>query len=96
VVFDSAIPEQLGQQGECMVGQHLIDEGFLSLKGFESAAVGDSIVIQGCINYLGKQFGSRAKTRGGPTISGVQRLAEDKLAAVGGVAEVEPVSNTAA
>ena len=68
-----------------MVCQDLIDEGFLSLKGFESAAVWDSIIIQGWIDDLREQFGGGAEAMSGSPIPAIQRLAEHKLAAVGGI-----------
>lgn len=78
-----------------MIRQDLIDEGLLPFKGFESAAVRDSIVIQGWVDDLREQFGGGAKAMSGSPIAAVQRLAEDKLANVGGVAEIEPVCDAA-
>jgi hypothetical protein len=54
VVFESAIPEQLRQQAERMVSQHLIDERLLPFKCFQCTATRNSIVIQGWIGDFWK------------------------------------------
>src|ERR1051326_5049834 len=76
-----------------MVGQHLIDEGLLPLQCFQCAATGDSVVVQRWIDDFREQFGGGAKAMSASPIPAIQGLAEDKLAAIGGVAEVQPVSD---
>src|SRR5437667_2079243 len=78
-----------------MVGQDLIDEGFLPFQSFQCAATRDSIGVQGWIDDFWEQFRRRPKTVGGAPIPAVQRLAEHKLPAVRRVAEIEPVCDAA-
>ena len=91
VMLDGAIPEELCQQGERMVGEARIDERFLTLQGLNCAAARLSIVIERRIDQLWEELRHGAQANRGTPVDPVPWLTEHELAAGRVVPEIEPV-----
>lgn len=95
MMVESAVPEQSCEHSQRVAGQRLVNKRLLPLERFQSTATWSHIVVEGRIDNLREHLGDRAQTIGLPPIAAVQRLPEHELSAVGGIAEIEVVRNSA-
>ena len=91
-VFFAAAKESC-KQSEGMTRKRLINKWFLSLQRLQRAATWAVVFAPGGVRDLGKEFAGSAKPLRAPWIAPVPWLTQDKLATIGAVAQVEPVSN---
>jgi len=94
LVRDASITKQPCEQRERMVRQSWIHEWLLSVQSFWRAAA-RLIIRQLGISDLREKLGHSPQARCASAISAVQRFAKYELAAVGFVAEVQPVMHSA-
>lgn len=85
--------EESRHHGQSLIGERLIDEWLLALQGLYGAAGRKSVFrVELRIDDFWKQFGHCRQAQVGPGGFSIRRLAQNKLAAIGIVADVEPLS----
>ena len=84
--------EQTRQQSERVIGQYLVHKGLLSFQCFDGAAGGQCVgPVQLGIEDLRIEFRDRKQAVLGVLVAPVARLAQNELAVVGIVPDVQPV-----
>ena len=74
-----------------MVGQCRIDERFLPIEGFRGAAARKTISVQFTLDDFREEFRDRTQPEPVSPVPSIQRLSKHKLAAIGVVAQVQPI-----
>ena len=88
------MPQQLGEHAQSLVGEILVDEGFLPGQSLCRAAGGLVVVFLARCGNFREKLGHRRQTALPSSFSrGIPRLPENKLAAGSVVAKVKPVQN---
>src|SRR6266700_1197981 len=92
VVRDAAMAEQPCQHCQSLIGERLVDEWLLALKRLDCATGRKSVLlVELRIDNLRKQVRDRGQARRAVPGISVVRLPQNKLAAIGIVADIEPV-----
>ena len=78
-----------------MLGKGRVDEGLLSLQGLDRATARFCLIVESLIANLRKELDGCVQAQSRSSIALVKRFAQDELAAVGIVAQVELVRNSA-
>ena len=76
-----------------MLGKGRIDERFLPLQGLDRATAWFSIIVETRVRNLRIELRHCSEAQSSPSVPVVKWLAQDELAAVSIVAEIEPVGN---
>ena len=92
MILKTAESEKAAQQGQSVLCQGLVDERMLPLQGIGRATAWLSVVVERRIDDLSKNSSETVRRRAAlRRFTRLERLAPDKLAAIGIVPEVEPV-----
>jgi hypothetical protein len=86
-----AMAQQLCKHAQSLVGEILVDEGFLSGQSLCRTAGGLVIVFLVSLENLWVQLGHRGKAIFFLPVGGVLRLPENELSAGRAVAEIQPI-----
>ena len=95
MVVDGSVPEQPAQQGQRLGGECLVHERLLPGERLQGAATRIARLLLGEVDHFRVQLGDGAQALRRRFVAAVQRLAQNELAGVGIVANIEPQPNKA-
>lgn len=87
----AAAPEEAGDQGEGVASEDLVKERLLARERFCHAATGGDVFREAGVSDLGIEFGHGSQPGFVSAVGSVSRLAENELASVRAVAQIEPL-----
>src|ERR1039458_8378669 len=90
VVVDRAVPEQPAQQGQRLGGQRLVHKRLQPGERLQGATARIARLLFGEVDHFRVQLGDGAQAFRRGFVAAVQRLAQNELAGVGIVADIEP------